>query len=311
MKEQSALHKIDAMLGQYHKFDVSLTPLVLKVYLPIIQFSDILVNTYHNVRHNHSNYELQFFVEGNDLVEINNYVIPISNNSLLLITPGEYHRQKMTECCALKYCIRFDYMITDKTLSVHEVPWCTEIIKILTESPFLHIENCDMLLHFFNQIREESQKKGLFYFERIHVLLSDLFISIFRLIADKFHGHQSDNRDIEKEDLVLDLFFEELYSIPTLTAEDMALHIGISVRHLNRLLKKNYNLTFRQKLTATRIEVSKGLLKSTDLSIEDISEKTGFSSVEYFYKCFKHNTGMTPGEFKRESIKNCFHESTF
>ena len=74
---------------------------------------------------------------------------------------------------ALKYCIRFDYMITDKTLSVHEVPWCTEIIKILTESPFLHIENCDMLLHFFNQIREESQKKDCFiskeftYFYRI------------------------------------------------------------------------------------------------------------------------------------------------
>lgn len=242
MKEQSGLHKIDAMLDQYYKFDVSLNPLVLKVYLPVDQFSDISVNTNHNVRHNHSSYELQFFIEGNDLIEINNQVISVSNNSLLLIAPGEYHRQKMSKCDISKYCIRFDYMIVDKTISVHDVPWCTEIIRILTESPFLHIENSNNLLHYFKQIHEESQKKELFYIDRIHVLLSDLFISIFRIIVDKVNGHHSDNRDIEKDDLVLDIFFEELYSIPTLTAEDMALSIGISVRHLNRLLQKTIAL---------------------------------------------------------------------
>ncbi|MGI6561275.1 MAG: helix-turn-helix domain-containing protein [Clostridia bacterium] len=305
MKGQIHLNgeKLDAMLGNYLKFDVSINLLVLNVYLFIDQFIDDKLDMSNNVRHNHSNFELQFFREGNAVLEVGNNLLPVSQNSLLLIAPGEYHHQKLSEKYALKYCLRFDYIITDRSVSVNNVPWCAKIIKILTESPFLHIDNCFILLDYLNQIKSELQKKELLYIERVHILLTDLFINIFRLIIDKLHGQQLTDQDVERDDLVLDLFFEELYSLPTLTAEDMAKHIGISVRHLNRILKKNYNLTFRQKLIATRIEISKGLLMSTDLSIEKISEKTGFSTSEYFYKCFKRITGMTPGEYRNKSRK--------
>lgn len=247
MKGQIHLNgeKLDAMLGNYLKFDVSINLLVLNVYLFIDQFIDDKLDMSNNVRHNHSNFELQFFREGNAVLEVGNNLLPVSQNSLLLIAPGEYHHQKLSEKYALKYCLRFDYIITDRSVSVNNVPWCAKIIKILTESPFLHIDNCFILLDYLNQIKSELQKKELLYIERVHILLTDLFINIFRLIIDKLHGQQLTDQDVERDDLVLDLFFEELYSLPTLTAEDMAKHIGISVRHLNRILKKNYNLTFR------------------------------------------------------------------
>ena len=66
---------------------------------------------------------------------------------------------------------------------------------------------------------------------------------------------------------------------------------------------KNFGIPFKQKLIQTRIEGAKGFLKSTDLSIEKISEKVGFGSTEYFYHSFKQNTGITPNEYRNDRKK--------
>lgn len=307
MLEHFNLHngKFEAMLDNYLKFDVNIKPFALKIYLNIDQFESAGMDLNKNVRHNHSNFEMQYFVEGDGMIEIGSNVIPVSQNGLCLVSPGEYHYQSMNEKTIQRYCIRFDYMIVDKTVNVSEVPWCAKIIKALSESPYLYIDDACNLYDYFENIKVELINKELLYTEKVRNILSDIFIETFRLIISKLNGHSISGRDAVKDDLVLDLFFEEIYWIPSLTAEDMANHIGISVRHLNRLLKKYFNLTFRQKLTDTRIEVSKGFLKRTDHSIEEISEKTGFSSVEYFYKCFKHKTGVPPGEY-RKSWKDHF-----
>ena len=89
MKGQIHLNgeKLDAMLGNYLKFDVSINLLVLNVYLFIDQFIDDKLDMSNNVRHNHSNFELQFFREGNAVLEVGNNLLPVSQNSLLLIAP--------------------------------------------------------------------------------------------------------------------------------------------------------------------------------------------------------------------------------
>jgi len=280
---------------------VTIYPLVLKIYLNAQQFTTDQVDMSTNVRHNHSSFELQYFWEGDDVIETGNSVIPVSQHSLFLISPGEYHYQSMNEKMTRKYCIRFDYMIIDDSVNILQVPWCTEVIKVLSESPYLFIENCTCLCEYFNRMREEITRKELLYTERIKNILSDFFIEMFRFINSEFCEHSPYEQNAEREDLVLDLFFEETYWIHSLTAEDMAKHICISVRHLNRLLKKHFNLTYRQKLTTTRIEVAKGLLKDTERSMEEIADKTGFSSVEYFYKCFKQSIGVPPGEYRKLS----------
>ena len=43
-----------------------------------------------------------------------------------------------------------------------------------------------------------------------------------------------------------------------------------------------------------RIEKAKELLKNTNMSIKEISERTGYANLNNFYMHFKKLTGMTP-----------------
>lgn len=46
------------------------------------------------------------------------------------------------------------------------------------------------------------------------------------------------------------------------------------------------------------------LLESPDVSISDIAAKVGFSSADYFSKCFKQSFGMLPGQYRKRKVKS-------
>ena len=52
-----------------------------------------------------------------------------------------------------------------------------------------------------------------------------------------------------------------------------------------------------------RINLAKELLQNTDLSIQQISEKTGYATVYYFSQQFKQVTGESPGSFRKKRQK--------
>ena len=49
----------------------------------------------------------------------------------------------------------------------------------------------------------------------------------------------------------------------------------------------------------TRIVLAKNMLSNESLSITVISNRCGFSSVSYFSRIFKEETGMNPLTFKK------------
>ena len=49
------------------------------------------------------------------------------------------------------------------------------------------------------------------------------------------------------------------------------------------------------------IEKAKEMLLNTDLTVHEISSKTGFENVNHFINLFKRNTGLTPNVFRNRS----------
>jgi AraC-like DNA-binding protein len=54
-------------------------------------------------------------------------------------------------------------------------------------------------------------------------------------------------------------------------------------------------------MTSRRIEESKYLLAETDLSMSQIAQLLGFSSLSYFSQIFRKNQGMSPMAFRQSS----------
>ena len=60
---------------------------------------------------------------------------------------------------------------------------------------------------------------------------------------------------------------------------------------------KRQGLTYTQYVTELRIGKARELLKTTDMSLSEISEAVGFNDYFYFIKKFKKETGVTPGKY--------------
>lgn len=59
------------------------------------------------------------------------------------------------------------------------------------------------------------------------------------------------------------------------------------------------NCTIGDYVNRKRIERSTHLLTETNMSIEEVSQKTGFSSASYYTKIFKQHMGITPLKYKK------------
>ncbi len=82
----------------------------------------------------------------------------------------------------------------------------------------------------------------------------------------------------------------------------IAKEISVSKNIIYKRFHKHFNMTVGEYITERRINKSVGLLESTDLSIEEISQKVGFASASYYSKAFKKLKGIPPLKYKKINV---------
>ena len=97
-------------------------------------------------------------------------------------------------------------------------------------------------------------------------------------------------------------YINQNYHVP-ITVESIARYFNFHPVHIIRCLKKEFGITPNKAITQVRIENAKKMLITSDLSINKISEFTGFSSPSYFNKVFRTYTGTTPNSFRETAGK--------
>lgn len=68
--------------------------------------------------------------------------------------------------------------------------------------------------------------------------------------------------------------------------------------YLGKIFKKYVGENFNNTLDKIRIENAKRLLLESDLKVYQVSEKVGYSNIDYFYSKFKKHVGISPKEYK-------------
>ena len=74
----------------------------------------------------------------------------------------------------------------------------------------------------------------------------------------------------------------------------------MSKYHFCRQFKQHIGLTVMKYILRTRITLAKIDLVKTNLSVSEISEKNGFSSVSYFCRIFNETEGCSPLQFRKK-----------
>lgn len=128
------------------------------------------------------------------------------------------------------------------------------------------------------------------------------------LVTDMRRGPQtlfmpafSRPRHADREVHALQDFLDERYAQP-LTLDDMARHIHVSVRTLQRRFLAATGMTPMQYLQTVRIEHGKSLLASERLSVADIAAMVGYQDRVSFGRLFKSAVGMTPAGYRQKHL---------
>jgi AraC-like DNA-binding protein len=93
-------------------------------------------------------------------------------------------------------------------------------------------------------------------------------------------------------------FIDENLDQP-LTAEDLCRTFLVNKQKLYRIFRQNFNVTVKEYVLSRKISKAKKLLKNTELSVTEISERTGFSDYNIFIQRFKRETGFSPLKYRK------------
>ena len=175
----------------------------------------------------------------------------------------------------------------------------TPVISAFTSAPFWIGKDTQGIDALMKQLFYELGHSYTGQQDLIRILLSQLLIYTVRNYEDHpvsnlFLSH---NSMADSKSVIIDEYF--LYEYQTLSLEGLSQRLNLSARQTQRLLMEHYGKSFQQKKAEARMSVAAILLSDQSLSITDIAENLGYSSIEHFSSSFRRFYNTSPREFRK------------
>ena len=145
---------------------------------------------------------------------------------------------------------------------------------------------CELTDYFHSDDRMKKWNINLL----LHNLLTE--IAIYDII---------DEATVTLSDKISD-YLNAHYTEP-FSAKALEKKFSFSYKYMAAVFKKETGKTMQQYHTLLRMNEACRLLKSTLMTIGEISERVGYQDMLYFSRCFHSSCGMSPTEYRRSVPK--------
>ena len=245
---------------------------------------------WHSVPHTHNYMELFYIVGGKGQFLIQDQLYPVNANNLVIINPNVTHTEVSVNAQPLEYIV---LGIEGIELSANEKS--DGHFHILGHFESAEISGC------LRNILREMKQKNTGHEDICQAYMEILIIRLMRnaaLTVATDAQAASGNCQCAAVKRYIDLHFKE-----ALTLEQLADESHINKYYLSHAFKRQYGVSPINYMINKRIEESKYLLAETDLSLSQIAQLLGFSSLSYFSQVFRRTQSVTPMEY-RKNTKN-------
>lgn len=112
--------------------------------------------------------------------------------------------------------------------------------------------------------------------------------------------HNKKNSVSRKEDAATEMveYVRNHFHNPMLAVDDIAAHVSMSVNYARQIFKQRFHSSLSDYIANQRIEHAIKLLTTTDWTVADITEQSGFQTKSTFFAAFKKITGLTPNQYR-------------
>ena len=134
-------------------------------------------------------------------------------------------------------------------------------------------------------------------YEEFGTCIDNLKIALFQRQSSK-QETQQEERPIHGITRYLQEHLTEEISLSVLAEE-----FHLNPQYISQLFKTEIGVGFLAYLTNIRMERAKKLLLTTNLSIAEVSEQSGYADYRVFTKVFKQSEGITPSQYRRDFLE--------
>ena len=181
--------------------------------------------------------------------------------------------------------------------------WCHFTAKIgdinlfdFIDVPYqIIVDDNEKLKNLFEELILQQENHKLYSRLKEKAILTEIisyYIEKANVESFKFSNFSS----IEKLNNVLKYIQDHISE--NITVEMLASFVHFHPNYFTNIFKKYMGLSPIQYISKIRFERAKYLLKTTDLQVSEISNKTGFCDIYYFSKAFKQYSGFSPSDFR-------------
>lgn len=218
-------------------------------------------------------------------------------NSVLIILPNqiteslEHSDDFFVELLAFS----FDF------LSDIPIPKDFDMPRRIAQRPMLNISEKEIqnLLRYHSFIIDTFKKKSSFFEQIIKGLLYSLLMEVVTLYTEQESNENEKKTSSRKEEIVFQFLelLKDHYKIGR-SSSYYADKMFITSKYLSSTLKKVTGRSINSWIDDAVIIGAKILLKSTNLTVLQISEDLNFPNSSYFGRFFKKHTGYTPKSYR-------------
>lgn len=237
-------------------------------------------------------------IKGKIKIFLEDNVFSAEEGDTVLIPPMQLYRLENNEK-VLIYIINFDMLPFDSDIN-NPIPMLRKKTPEDSAHQTITFKDLPQLMHatklnlatvqiYFSKICELYKKNNLYSRTQITAYLTLALTQIFELMLNK-----------DKNGSIANIFsyINEHYN-EKITNQSIAEQFHYHPNYVNRLFVNYTGQSLHQYIMEYRIKIATELLLSTDLSIANISERTGWHSPSHFSRSFKQITGFNPTSFKQ------------
>jgi AraC family transcriptional regulator of arabinose operon len=276
-----------------------------------LQFYRNRTNEFAEIYHAHQGMEIIIVHEGSGSVVVEQQIFDLTPGMLFYFKPFQLHRIRMNDLeqhAYIRSFFVFEPTLLDSCLS--PFPSTRQFFRKLWKDPtsVQRLSGLDTgalhnLLQAYQRFIDHAEPEQLleeqllFLTNLMHLLkaaqpLTDYTPSLERTIKGKSSS-------------VAEQVMEwiELHYMEPFELELLAQAIHLTPNHISAVFKQLVGSSITEYLTARRIRQACWLLKSSDLTIQEIGLAIGLGNFSYFCQLFKRQVGLTPYQFKQMPLQ--------
>lgn len=253
--------------------------------------------------HWHDYFEIEIILSGTGTHLFNDTSFPLSTGCAYLLTPMDIHAlvpDPGSKCHLIH--LRFDEQaISEDVRQILLQHDHSHSVKLDDEHFTRLLTQLTELLHCFETDSDLQEMS-------IRLMLSYLCLHILK--NSERNRHPLPNYEVNNP-VVQQTLQYILYNFrKKITMQELGDKAHVSPNHLALLFKQSTGTTCMQMIADLRMQYALKLLENPTLSIETVSEQSGFSAVSYFISVFRKRYNITPKEYQNKRKKEKMEQET-